>query len=147
MEQINNFITAIVQVSFDNLPIEEEWDSYKVNAYVLTKMVEINADYYIHEEEVSFNPKYQESVKREEDLTFLFMDLRKVMYETAPEKGAWYTCKIIVYPTGKFETHFDYDNKPNFTYEPSNEKYKIDFQTFPREKSMIPVWLQEKMKA
>ncbi len=95
------------------------------------------------ENEMSFNPKYPGQVDRNNDLTFLFMDLRKYMYEVSPNKGAWYSCRIIVYPNGKFDTHFDYDNKPGFKYEPSKEKFEDDLKAFPREESLVPVWLKE----
>lgn len=144
MEKINELITSIIEISFDNLPVEEGWGSYEINAYALRKMIEINAFYLQNDgKKISFNPKYQGQVDRENDLTFLFMDLRKNMYESSPNQGAWYSCSIIVHPSGKFDTKFNYEDKPNLAYEPSKDKFEDDIKAFPREESLVPIWLKE----
>ena len=66
MEKINELITSIIEISFDNLPVEEGWGSYEINAYALRKMIEINAFYLQNDgKKISFNPKYQGQVDRE----------------------------------------------------------------------------------
>lgn len=147
MEDINNYLTTIIRIAYDQLPAEDGWKDFTVEVFCLTKFVQIHAFYKdADDQQVSFNPK-KPSAERDEDLTFLFMDLRKAMYEQAPGKGAWYTGKVVVNNEGKFDTSFDYDNKPAFMYEPSKEKYAHDLATFPREEQLVPVWLKELIKS
>jgi hypothetical protein len=142
MKSTNELIETIIKISYDNLPIEEEWEKYEINTFALRKIVEINSFYIEHGERKSFNPKYQGQVNRDEDLTFLFVDLRREMYQLAPQKGAWFSCKIIVYPDGNFDTKFNYDDEPNFSYKPAQDKFVDDLKTFPREEPLIPQWLK-----
>lgn len=143
MENINQLISSIIQVSFDNLPVNDVWEKYEIDTYALRKIVEINAFYFQNEgKKVSFNPKYQGQVDRNDDLTFLFLDLRKVMYELSSNQGAWFHCKISVYPDGKFETNFNYDDQPDFAYEPGKDKFIDDLKFFPREDKSKPEWLK-----
>ena len=146
MDTINNLITAIAQVAFNNLPVEEGWEKYDIKAFSLRRMIEINASYTENNGQIkSFDPKYKGQVNREDDLTFLFMDLRKEMYNLSPDKGAWFTCEITVFANGKFDTKFNYDDKPNFSYEPTDDKYADDLKNFPREAHLVPDWLKEKI--
>lgn len=148
MENINEYLNAIIRISYDNLPVEDGWKDFTVNAFCLTKFVQINASYIDSEgKQIPFNPKYASPADKSEDLTFLFMDLRKAMYDAAPDKGAWYTAKITVDSEGKFKTNFDYDNKPAFKYEPSADKFAHDLETFPREEGLVPAWLKDIVKA
>jgi hypothetical protein len=146
MDTINNLITSIAQISFNNLPVEEGWGKYEIKVFSLRRMIEINASYTENGGQIkSFDPSYQGEVDRDQDLTFLFMDLRKAMYDLSPEKGAWFTCEITVFSDDKFETKFNYDDKPNFSYEPTDDKYADDLKTFPREANLVPDWLREKI--
>ncbi|TNG99802.1 hypothetical protein FHQ26_12180 [Testudinibacter sp. TR-2022] len=113
-----------------------------LNAFVINKMVEITAFYTTEEQHNYFNPKNQGQVTRDEDLTFLFKDLREEMYSMSSDKGAWFTAYFTVKNNGQFQTHFEYEEKPEFTYAPSKEKYIDDLNKFPREKSLIPQWLK-----
>jgi hypothetical protein len=143
MKSTNELIETIINISYDNLPIEEEWEKYEINTFSLRRIIEINAFYIEHGERKSFNPKYQEQGNRDEDLTFLFMDLRKEMYQLAPQQGAWFSCNITVYPDGNFDIKFNYDDKPKFSYKPSQDKFVDDLKSFPREEPLIPQWLKE----
>lgn len=144
MENINSLINSIIQISFNNLPIEEGWLKYEIDVSTIEKYTEMNAVYFTgNKEETSFNPKYQGSVDKAEDLTFIFKDLRKQMYELSPDKGAWFSCKITVFPSGKFITNFNYDENPNFIYKPSKEEYINELKKYPREASAMPDWLNK----
>jgi hypothetical protein len=67
-------------------------------------------------------------VAKEDDIANTFMELRKRMYELSPQQGAWFYCKITVEPSGKFETDFNYDDKPNFSYNPTLKKWEDDIK-------------------
>lgn len=141
MENINNYLNTILRVAYDNLPFEKEWKCFTVEALCLTKFVQIDA-WFIDADDakISFDPK-KSGADRTEDLTFLFMDLRKAMYEQAPGKGAWYTCSITMNNDDTFSTAFDYNLQPAFSYTPSKEKFRHDLDTYPRDKELVPLWL------
>jgi len=146
MDAISQLITAIAQISYDNLPVEDGWEKYEIKVFSLRKMVQLKATYIENGGQViSFDPEYEGPLNRDQDLTFLFMDLRKEMYDLAPGKGAWFTCLITVFSDGKFDTQFNYDDKPMFSYEPTNDKYADDLKTFPRAADLVPEWLKEKI--
>ncbi|MGG5578616.1 hypothetical protein ACPDHL_14920 [Myroides sp. C15-4] len=56
------------------------------------------------------------------DITMESKILREKMYELSSEQGAWFSACFVVTNEGDFNTHFDYDGKPKFTYEPSKKK-------------------------
>jgi hypothetical protein len=146
MQKINKLISSIFEISLSNLNTEANWETVSINACVLNKMVEIIAFHSKDEKHEYFNPKKQGHNSRAEDLTFLFKDLREEMHAQAPEKGAWYTAYFTVQNNGQFQTHFEYNEKPEFTYEPSKEKFIDDLNKFPREENLIPQWLKEIIK-
>ena len=144
MRNVNELINSIVQISFDNLPVEERWERYEVIVITLRQYTEMKAHYILDDgEKLSFDPEYEGQVTREKNLRELFMDLRKVMYDLSPQQGAWFSCKIEVYPSGKFNTSFNYDDEPNFTYAPNPKKFADDLKSFPRENSLVPTWLND----
>jgi hypothetical protein len=147
-DNVNELINSIVQISFNNLPVEEGWEKYEVQLKTIRLYTEMEAFYILDNGEcISFNPKYSGQVAREDNLRELFMDLRKAMYDLSPQQGAWFSCTITVYPTGKFTTDFNYDDDPEFTYHPDPREFADDLKTFPREKGLIPDWLNDILKA
>ena len=73
----------------------------------------------------------------------IFKELRETTYDLAAGKGAWFHAAIKVDPNGKFNIQYEYEKKPNFTYEPDSSKYVDDLKRFPREESLVPQWLKE----
>jgi len=139
---VNELINSIIQISFDNLPVEEGWEKYEINVLSLRLYREQKAYYFLDDgKKVSFNPQYKGVVAREDNISELFMDLRKTMYSLSPQQGAWFSCKIVVYPSGEFNTSFNYEDYPDFTYTPAKEKFIDDLKSFPRENDLIPNWL------
>lgn len=65
------------------------------------------------------------------------------MYDEAPFRGAWYTAVMTVTHDGKFDTAFEYEEKPAFDHKPAPEAYALDFQHFPRNEESTPDWLKE----
>jgi len=72
-----------------------------------------------------------------------FKAIRELMYGQSPQKGAWYTAYFTMTSHHQLNASFDYDNKPEFKYEPNNDKFIDDLKVFPREEELIPVWLKE----
>jgi hypothetical protein len=142
--EIGDYVSKIAQIAFDNLPIEDGWKKIEIKCNTIRLYTEVEANYIINNgEEISFNPYYKGHVAKEDDIANNFMELRKRMYELSPQQGAWFYCKITVEPSGRFETDFNYDNKPNFSYNPTLKKWEDDIKTFPRQKDLIPEWLNE----
>ena len=135
MDITNNLINQIIQISNSNIS-SENWDRFTINVYALNKMISIKAFYEKSGEIVSFDPE-----ANGEDISLKVKKLREEMYKLSPDKGAWYTGIISVTSEGKFNIDFDYDGKPEFKYEPNADKFINDLDTFPREKNLIPDWL------
>jgi hypothetical protein len=143
-DNVNELINSIAQISFNNLPVGDGWEKYEVKLKTIRLYTEMKA-FYISDngKRISFDPQYSGQVAREDDLTELFMDLRKAMYDLSPQQGAWFSCTITVYLSGKFTTDFNYDDDPEFTYHPDPSEFADDLKTFPREENLIPDWLND----
>jgi hypothetical protein len=137
MEKTNELLEEIIQGACDNIPVES-WDSFSITVQALNKMIGMIAFYEVGGKMLTFDPE-----ENGRDITMKIKSLREQMYDLSPGKGAWYTAHFTVDNTGKFQTHFDYDNEPEFTYTPSKEKFIDDLKTFPREERLIPQWLSE----
>ncbi|MCX2495269.1 DUF600 family protein [Pedobacter sp. PF22-3] len=135
MDTTNNLINQIIQISNSNIS-SDNWDSFTINIFAINKMISIKAFYEENGQIVSFDPE-----ANGEDITLKVKKLREEMYKLSPDKGAWYSSIISVNGDGKFNINFDYDEKPEFKYEPSPDKFIDDLNTFPREKGLIPDWL------
>ncbi|MFN8356710.1 MAG: DUF600 family protein [Spirosomataceae bacterium] len=73
----------------------------------------------------------------------LFTNLRQEMAKINEGKGAWYIAKMEIQKNGKFNIQFDYDNKPDLSFEIPDEVFIEDFEQFPRDEKYIPDWLRE----
>ncbi|HEX8350372.1 MAG TPA: immunity protein YezG family protein, partial [Hymenobacter sp.] len=78
----------------------------------------------------------------DEQTTPTFERLRQLMFNEAPFRGAWYTAVMTITHDGKFDTEFDYDNKPSFEYTSEDGEYAQDFEHFPRNEESTPDWLR-----
>ncbi|UOQ74805.1 hypothetical protein MUN79_13600 [Hymenobacter cellulosilyticus] len=76
-------------------------------------------------------------------MTPSFEKLRQLMYEEAPFRGAWYSAVMTITAEGKFDTEFEYEQKPKFDYMPVPEAFAQDFEHFPRNEESTPDWLKE----
>jgi hypothetical protein len=137
LERSNQLINEISQISFGNLPVDD-WNTFFIDVCALNKMISVKASYdkdgVIH----SFDPESDG-----QDISLKFKELRTIHYNTTPNKGAWYSVKLIVDKTGKVKMTFDYDNKPAFKYEPSKDKFIDDLKVFQREDRLVPAWLRD----
>lgn len=137
MDNTQEKLKEICQKVINNIP-SSSWDNASLNICALNKMITIVAFYEENTAFASFDPE-----ENGEDITLLIKSLREEMYNFSPNKGAWYTAYITILNNGKFQTNFDYENKPEFKYEPSKDKFEDDIKTFPRDESLIPSWLKE----
>lgn len=137
MEEINEIIAKILSGAQESIS-NQEWDTFTINVYALNKMIEINSFYENEDQIISFD-----SEDSGVDITMESKNLREKMYRLSSEQGAWFSASFVVNNEGDFNTHFDYNRKPKFTYEPSKEKYIDDIKKFPRQESLMPNWLKE----
>ena len=133
----NNPINEIIQISNSNIP-SDDWDNFTLNIYAINKMISIKSFYEKNGEIISFDPE-----QNGEDVTLKIKKLREELYKLSPNKGPWYTCIITVTSDGKFNIDFDYDEKPKFKYDPSPDKFIDDLKVFPRDKELVPEWLND----
>jgi hypothetical protein len=143
-DEIQDLFQHIGQLAFDSVPAEE-WDEIKIEIKAVTSFVERTVSYSHHEKQ--FVPKTfgikDKHLEYDERITPSFEKLRQLMYDKSPFRGAWYTAVMAITKEGKFDTEFDYDTKPIFDYESSDEEYARDFQHFPRNEESTPDWLKE----
>ncbi|MEL1244431.1 immunity protein YezG family protein [Flavobacterium sp. DGU11] len=135
MEAIESKLNKIITTVISNIP-SAGWENFSLNICALNKMLSMEAFYEEKGAFISFDPE-----ARGEDIMMEFKSLREIMYNVSPNKGAWYSASFTITNDHKLQAHFNYDDKPEFTYEPSKEKFIDDLNVFPREKALIPDWL------
>ncbi|MCV7251617.1 hypothetical protein H7J86_05530 [Mycobacterium hackensackense] len=55
-------------------------------------------------------------------------------------KGAWLSATIKAMPDGKCSFDYNYDARPNWTVQPTDETYIEDLRKYPRAADQIPDW-------
>lgn len=142
-DDIQDLFQHIGQLAVDSVP--DEWDAIIITIRAIRPYVEENVT-YAHKEK-QFIPKTflieDDELEYDEQVTPSFERLRQLMYNEAPFRGAWYTAVMTITSAGKFDTEFDYDNKPAFDYDSEDEGYARDFEHFPRNEESTPEWLKE----
>ena len=143
-DEIQELFQHIGQLAFASVPTDK-WDTIKLTIRAIQPYVEEDVAYQHAEEQ--FVPKLflieDDDLGDYEQVTPSFERLRQLMYNEAPFRGAWYTAVMTITHDGKFTTDFEYDKKPVFRYESSDEEYVRDFRHFPRNEASTPEWLKE----
>ena len=137
MNTSENLLQEICDNTINNIP-SSNWENISLTIYALNKMISYVAIYEENGDFSSFDPE-----ENGDDITLIIKKLREEMYKISLNKGAWYTAYITILNNGNYQTNFDYENKPEFKYEPSKDKFEDDIKVFPREESLIPIWLKE----
>lgn len=139
LERSNELITQIAQSAFNAIPVDS-WSYCTVEVKILNKLIELDASYFnLANKQQSFDPEQENGP----DLSLLFKELRELTYAHSPNKGAWYHAALQGDSNGEFTIQYQYEKKPDFTYEPDKSKYIDDLKKFPREDSFVPQWLKE----
>lgn len=71
------------------------------------------------------------------------MKLRAGMYKE--NEGTWFSLKLKLWNTGRYKSEFDYDNPPDFLFDPDLREYAREVKLFPRAEEFMPDWLSEKV--
>lgn len=143
-DEIQELFQHIGQLAFDSVPTEE-WDVIKIEIKAVRSFVE-RMVYYLHDTK-QFVPKTfgmkDKHLEYDFRTTPSFERLRQLMYDEAPFRGAWYTAVMTITHDGKFNTEFEYEEKPKFDHLPVPEAFAQDFAHFPRNEESTPDWLKE----
>jgi hypothetical protein len=142
-DDIQDLFQHIGQLAVDSVPTND-WDVITLIIRAIRPYVEENVTYLHHIKQ--FVPKTflikDDYLENDLQVTPSFEKLRQLMYNEAPFRGAWYTAVMTINNGGKFETKFDYDNKPAFDYDSDDDEYARDFKHFPRNEESTPDWLK-----
>ena len=143
---INELIKRIKNDILNSIPENQSnWEYVNFRLKVLITYSESKSIIFIDDSQKSISVSF-----RDEKGRLIFPDttwqLREVMYNLTPEKGAWYSMEMTILPSGNFNLQFEYEIKPEFSILLSDLDFIKDFQKFPRIKEFIPEWLDEILK-
>jgi hypothetical protein len=86
-----------------------------------------------------------EQVKPSAEIKERMFNLRGAMHE--PGKGTWYSARFSITRPENLEVDFDYENPPDFPFEPDPRTYYQDLQEYPRKFEEAPEWLIKKAQS
>jgi len=67
--------------------------------------------------------------------------LKRLRAEMAsPGKGAWLSTHVTVERSGDYNFSYNYDERPQWRFAPTDEAYIDDLQQYPRSPQSIPDW-------
>ncbi|KFZ79700.1 hypothetical protein ED92_20180 [Amycolatopsis sp. MJM2582] len=69
--------------------------------------------------------------------------LREGMHE--PDKGTWFSSRVIIDAPGTIYVKYNYDWDPLWNPSIATEGWARDLEAFPRDEAHIPDWLNEKL--
>lgn len=61
-------------------------------------------------------------------------------FTATQDKGAWLSATVTAKPDGKCTFDYNYDARPNWTVQPTDETYVEDLKKYPRLADQIPDW-------
>ena len=67
--------------------------------------------------------------------------LRRSMAGRNDGRGAWFTMTLDISSDDTFAVQFDYDSRPAFDFEVSQESLLADLKVYPRSDAFYPDWL------
>lgn len=56
-----------------------------------------------------------------------------------PDRGTWFSMRLIIEPPANFEVKYNYQNLPNWGT-PTAENFTIDLERYPRSGDNMPDW-------
>lgn len=130
LTQLSEAQTAVVRGLYESLP-DGGWDRCTVDFRSTSARAETQATL------VSVDG----SAKLIETSTAMrraLRGLRQLMGR--PEGRAWLSVKVEAKRNGKVSFDYNYDQRPNWRQEPTDEAYLEDLDQFPRPASQIPGW-------
>ncbi|WP_102144901.1 hypothetical protein [Mycobacterium hubeiense] len=127
--QLGDAQTAVVRALFDALP-REGWDSCTV---------EYRKAGTVAESRVSVTGSDGTTVvKSPTPMVIALKRLRELM--ATQGRGAWLSVTVTAKPDGKCTFDYNYDTRPDWTVQPTDETYIEDLKKYPRPAEQIPDW-------
>lgn len=128
--QLGDAQTAVVRELFDSLPWEG-WSSCVVEYRSTVSMAESVVT-------LADNTGASQVVKSPIAMIMAFKNLRELM--ATQGRGAWLSATLTAAADGKCAFDYDYDARPNWTVQPTDESYVADLEKFPRPAELVPAW-------
>lgn len=122
--------TAVVRALFDSLP-REGWTRCAVEYREAANLAESIVTLTDTNNEATV-------VKTPPAMVGELMDLRELMSKQG--EGAWLSIDFTVTPDGKCVFDYNYDERPRWTVQPTDETYIEDLRRHPRPSETIPDW-------
>ncbi|WP_458317913.1 immunity protein YezG family protein [Mycolicibacterium brisbanense] len=122
--------TAVVRALFDSLP-RDGWTSCTVEYRKAGRVAESQVS-------LTGTDGTTEIVKSPLPLITALKRLRELM--ASQGRGAWLSVTLTAKPDGKCSFDFNYDARPDWTVQPTDETYIADLAQHPRPAELIPSW-------
>jgi hypothetical protein len=142
MDNVSKLIERIGMIHVQSVPVED-WEEINWTMNILVTYAQATSSYRRQGVETSYVARISRDKGSQEYAADLGPQLRQVMYEVSPEKGAWFAMKMTIKASGDFDVNFDYESRPQFSIEMDDEDFIKDYKAFPRGKEMLPGWLHE----
>lgn len=121
---------AVVRALFDTLP-NGGWTSCTVEYRKAARVAESQVS-------LTSTDGVTEVVKSPLPMISALKRLRDLM--AGQGHGAWLSTTIIATPDGKCSFDYNYDARPDWTVQPTDETYIEDLVTHPRPAELVPAW-------
>ncbi|MCB9441211.1 MAG: hypothetical protein H6523_13295 [Mycolicibacterium sp.] len=122
--------TAVVRAVFDSLP-SAGWTQCAIEYRSTVTMAESKVS-------LTGDDGATEVVKSPIAMIMAFKSLRELM--AGQGRGAWLSATLIAAPDGRCSFDYNYDQRPNWTIQPTDETYLEDLKKYPRPAEAIPAW-------
>ncbi|MGJ6122330.1 hypothetical protein QN239_07115 [Mycolicibacterium sp. Y3] len=128
--QLGDAQTAVMRALFDFLP-RAGWDSCIVHYHMVGSVAESRV-------ELTGSDGATEVVKSPTPMVIALKRLRELM--ASQGRGAWLSAAVTARADGKCAFDFNYDVRPNWTVQPTDETYIEDLRKYPRPPGAVPEW-------
>jgi hypothetical protein len=122
--------TAVVRALFDSLP-PSGWASCSVEYRKAARVAESQVS-------VTYTNGATEMVKSPLPMITALKRLRELM--ASQGRGAWLSVTLTATSDGKCSFDFNYDVRPNWTVQPTDDTYIEDLKAYPRAAELVPGW-------
>lgn len=130
LAQLSDAQTAVVRALFESLP-PGGWSSCDVTYLSTVSMAESKVV-------LTGGDGASETVKSPIAMIKAFKDLRELMARQG--RGAWLSATLTATADGKCAFDYNYDIRPDWTVQPTDESYVADLEKFPRTAELVPDW-------
>lgn len=128
--QLGDAQTAVVRALFDSLP-SGGWASCTVEYRKAGRVAESQVRLTSADGET-------EIIESPLPMVTALKRLRELM--ASQGRGAWLSATVTAKPDGKCSFDYNYDARPDWTVQPTDETYIEDLEKYPRPAELVPAW-------